>query len=164
MGRNGFTLLELLIVMAIGGILLTIAGVNWNNMQKKSAVETETKMIYADLMATRLDALYSKRARSVVLSSTQFSVYSSSLTSVNPQSRKTLRYPLKWKPASTTLTLSFDSGGLYTAGADLPLCVDPANNLTVSNLGAVDSLVVSAARIKIGKRSGDCDVSNIAEK
>ena len=168
MRDHGLTVLELLVVMAIMGILMAIAVPNWNNLQKKSAIENEVKTMSVDLTALRLDALYAKRPRSVVLSATQFSVYSSSLTSVSPVSSKTLHFPLRWQPASSTLTLTFDASGLCTAAADTPLCVDPDNNLALANPGAVDSLVISAARIKLGKREqgGACDATGtgIAQK
>ena len=165
MRRNGFTLVELLVVLTVMGILLSIATMNWNSMQKKSAVENEAKTVFADLMTARLDALYSKRPRSVVFSGVQFAVYSSSLTSVNPVSRKTLRYPLQWQPAGPSLTLTFDASGLSTAGSDTPVCIDPENNLAIANSGAVDSIVVSAARIKLGKRQGgSCDPLTITQK
>jgi len=164
MRQAGFTLVELIIVMAIMGVLMAIATANWNQMQKKNAVEGEAKALYADLMAVRLDALYTKRPRSVVVTSTGFNVYSSSLTTVGPASGKSLRYPLKWTPASPVLTLTFDVGGLSTAGADTSICVDPDNNLAVTS-GAVDSIVVSTARIKLGKREGgSCEVSGITQR
>jgi prepilin-type N-terminal cleavage/methylation domain-containing protein len=160
MRHDGFTLVEMLVVIAIMGILLAIATPNWSSMLKKNAVESEIKTLYSDLMELRLNALYIKRSRSAVLSGRQFNVYSSSVTSVAPVTSNTLRFPLAWVPAGP-LTLTFDAGGLSTAGEDIAVCVDPESSLAVANPGAVDSLVVSAARIKLGKRQqgGNCDAT-----
>ena len=161
MRRDGFTLVELCSVIAVMGVLLALATLNWNSMQRKSAIENEIKTVYADLMATRLDALYTKRPRSVVLSGARFSVYSSELTSVSALSSTALKYPLKFNTAGSSLTLTFDAGGLSTATGDTALCVVPANDLAADNPGAVDSIVVCAARIKLGKRQqgGVCDTT-----
>jgi type IV fimbrial biogenesis protein FimT len=167
MRRNGFTLVELLVVMAIMGILFSIATMSWSSMQKKNNVEKDVKLVYADLMALRLDALYTKRARSAVVSGKSFAVYSSNATdsAVRPVLVRGLAYPMSWTPAGSTLTLSFDAAGLSTAATDTVLCSDPESNLAAVNSGSVDSVVISTARIKLGKRQGgSCVASAITQK
>jgi prepilin-type N-terminal cleavage/methylation domain-containing protein len=158
MRNHGFTLVELMIVIAVMAILGTIATLSWNSMQKKAAIETQAKTMFGDLMDVRSQALYTKRKRSVVISGSLFKVYSSNLTTVSPVSQKALRYPVVWNSAGTTVT--FDSSGLAN-GSQRSLCIDPDSDLTVVNEATVDSIVISAARINLGKRTGgDCDANN----
>lgn len=165
MREDGFSLVELMVVVAIMGILLAIGTLSWVPMQKKGFIEKEIKILYTDLNDLRLDALYTKRTRSAVLSGTTFRVYSSNATGVNPVSTKELRYPVRWNTTDTSLTLTFDGAGLYTASADTPVCVDPDNNISAQNDVYVDSIVISAARIKLGKKGvGACAATNIAQR
>ena len=142
MRERGFSLVELVVVLAIMGTLLAIVSLNWHEMQMKSAVESEIKKIHADLMEVRLQALYGKKARSVVISGQQFKVYSSAATgSVPPVVTKTLPYAVEWHGGSP---LTFNAQGLTTDVGSL--CIVPTNS------AAVDSIVVSTARINLGKR------------
>jgi len=163
MGQRGFTLVEVIIVIAISAILLTIATLNWNQMQTKAAVETQIKTLHADLMEVRLAALYGKRARSVVISGQVYKEYSSTVTTstTNPVVTKQLQYPVVWNSSGD---LTFDSQGL-TNGTERTICILPTNNTLVINDAAVDSIVVSQARINLGKRTGGgCASANIEQK
>jgi len=161
MREDGFTLLEVLTVMAIIGILLGIATLQFNEMSKKAAIEGQVQTLHADLMAARLKALYGKRDRTVRIIGRQFSLYSSTVTSVIPEQQKTMTFPVF---ANTSTDITFDSNGLTTNL--LSLCIDPLNDLSKSNPASVDSLVVSQARINIGKRraGGACGTATIDQQ
>jgi Tfp pilus assembly protein FimT len=164
MRQDGFSLVELMTVIGIMIILTSLATMNWSSMQKKSFTVKQAKTLYADLNGVRLDALYTKRPRSVVLTHTQFRIYSSTVTTVTPASTTAFGYPVKWNNTDTSLTITFDAAGLSTATADVPLCVDPDNNMAVT-AATVDSVVVATARMKLGKREGtNCAVSGITQK
>lgn len=162
MGKRGFSLVELIIVLAIMGTLMAIATHNWQQMQVKSGVESQIKTMHADLMEIRLQALYRKQPRSVVISGQQFKVYSSMVITSTPLETKQLRYPIVWNSAGTTLT--FDAQGLMN-GNERTICILPTNDTLVVNDAAADSLVVSQARINLGKRTGgDCKSGNVDQK
>lgn len=159
MRERGFSLVELVVVIAITGILLSIATINWNSMQTKSAVESQIKMIHADLMTVRLQALHTKNARSVVISGQVYKAYSSIDTSVGPLETKQLRYPIVWNGGGD---LTFDAQGLTSDIGSL--CVLSTNDINVVNKAAVDSIVVSQARLNLGKRTGgSCASANIVQ-
>lgn len=160
MRDHGFTLIEVLIAIGVMGILMAIATHNWHEMQVKSAVESEIKKIHADLTDIRLQALYSKTPRSVILSGQQFKIYSSLETSVDPIVTKQLRYPIKWNGGGP---LTFDSQGMTSNLGSI--CVLPTNDLAVLNSAAEDSIIVSQTRLNLGKRTGGvCDSDHIDQK
>ncbi|HEX8042296.1 GspH/FimT family pseudopilin [Candidatus Deferrimicrobium sp.] len=60
-GRYGFTLVEIMITIAILGILVVLAVGNFEGMNEKYKVEAETKQFYADIMDARGRAMQRNR-------------------------------------------------------------------------------------------------------
>lgn len=159
MGRNGFSLIELLIVMAIAGTLLAIGTLYFRDMSVKSGIERQTKELYADLMTIRAEALFQKKRRHVVVSATSFSVYSSSVDSVSPLSSKNLTYPVNVDPAD--LEIDFVGSGVAIFNEDRAV-VDAAVCAQTTDKGSVDSIAATKTQIMIGKQnSSGCSYANI---
>lgn len=152
MGARAFSLVELLTVIAIIAILSSIAVLSWNRMTTKGNMEAQIKTVFSDMMTIRSEALYRKRERSVVASGNEFRVYSSSAITSTPLETKTFKFNF-----TGTNTVTFDTSGM-TNGV-VAICVDP-----FPNGAAVDSLIVSQAKIDLGKRGGGCAPANIQQK
>jgi len=159
---RGFTLVELIVVMSIIAILLSIATLSWNRMIVKNAIESQVKTVHADMMGLRLEALYSKRERSAIVSGKTFTIYSSTVITATPLMNRSFKY--NFVPAGTN-TVTFDTSGMAN-GTQVTICVDPFDDLTEANDAAVDSVVVSQARINLGKRDegGNCDTDDVKQK
>ena len=60
MKNHGFSLIELLIVIALIGILLAIAVPNYNETMTKTKIEAQTKELHSAITNARLAALQNK--------------------------------------------------------------------------------------------------------
>lgn len=158
MKRNGFTLVELIVVIAIITTLLAIGVLNFNVFMRKTNIESQTKMLYSDIMKMRSQALFQKRERVVTISPALFLGYSSNVTTGNP----VVRRDFKNSVTATESQVSFDSRGV--AGT-----VDPLGVAICVNEGseaAVDSIVIASTRILMGKKYAGqtCTVNNVSTK
>ncbi|TFH33316.1 MAG: prepilin-type N-terminal cleavage/methylation domain-containing protein [Deltaproteobacteria bacterium] len=70
--QRGFTLVEMMIAIAILGILVVLAVGNFSGMNEKYKVEAETKQFYADIMDARGRAMQRNRWFFVNIASTGY--------------------------------------------------------------------------------------------
>lgn len=150
MSQKGFSIVEMIIVMAIIGVLVAVATLNYSKMQQKASVDGQTRKLLAEITNVRVQALYTKNPRSIKLENNMMKVYPSDDTSVAPQSQVMFAYPIVTNFTDNTIT--FNTSGLVTTVGG-SICIDPAGNLVKENAGSMDSLVVSKARINAGKRN-----------
>jgi len=156
MNERGFSLVELLVVIAVIGILTGIATYEFNKAQRKSAIEGQVRDMYAEIVNARLQSFYTKQPRSVTVSGTQFKVIDT--TSGATLVTKTLPYPVVVDTADNQL--NFDTSG-FTFGKFNAICIEPSDNP-----GYIDSIVISAGKINMGKRNagGACGTGTIVQK
>ena len=157
MRSRGFSLLELVVLMALVSILLSIATLNFREYLQRSKMEAQTRFLYGQLLKARVDAVCQRRTIAVKVYPGRFEVYSSQIADgVEPLQTHLLNFPITWNASST---IEFDKNGITSDfGA---LCLE-----STAGGGAVDSVVVSTTRITIGKKDkGDeCDTDNITAK
>ncbi len=113
MKRAGFSLVELVVILAIMGILFTIATLNFNSWLRKSQVEAKTREIYDSLNEARLNSIYFKKPHAVVFqpNSIQFKQYSSENEAATATGTRILR------TETSTYTLSLKDGVVFTGSA-----------------------------------------------
>lgn len=158
MRQRGFTLVEMVLVVAIIGTLLSIGVLQFNAMQKKSAIEQQVRKVYNKLMEARVEALYTKTPRTAVLGGNKLSIYPTTDGSGTPISELPLSYPMVMGGGFDRVT--FNAGGVMPiSDVDRAICVEPGG--VAENSGNTDSVVISAVKIHMGKRkSGEACVPN----
>lgn len=165
MRSRGFSLLELVVLMALVSILLTIATLNFKEYLDRSRMEAQTRFLYGRLLKARVDAVCQRRSTVVKIYPQRFEVYSSQLdnrSGVEPLQTHRLSYPITsngvWD-ATGGCSITFERDGL--SNQNLSICLEPS-----AGSGGVDSITVFSTRISIGKKDGGdaCKTDNITAK
>lgn len=153
MKTQGFTLVELLIVIVLIGILSTIGTFAFSEYTRKTQITSQTRTLYGDLMEYRLKALYEKKNWTFKINAASYGIYSSANTAVAPVTTTTLKNSVTF---NNTTDVVYDSQGLANVSGKT-VCVSAAND------APVDSLVISFSRVQIGKKKvgTSCAAANI---
>lgn len=150
---GGFTLVEILIALAILGILVILAVGNFEGMNEKYKVEAETKQLYADLMDARGRAMQRNRASIVQINDNNYKTYED--TSPAPDGDGSLQ------STDTLITDANVSHALATGNIAVPLIFNFNRNGIASVTGFIrisssaqpdyDCIWIRATRIKMGQ-------------
>lgn len=158
MSHKGFSIVELVVVIAIIGISLSIVSLNFSAYTKKAQIEKQTRELNSMVMNARLSAIHRKQRTALLFGPKQviFKSYSSPYEdtfspSAAEISSTRLNYEMKmqtgttWSDLSISSTfVSFDTRGL--ASNNITLVITP-----VMYSGGYDCVVVQDARTKIGR-------------
>lgn len=158
-GRNkkGFTLIELMIVMAVVGILAVALGFTYEGWMGRYKVEKATKDLYSDLMTARVNAMTRQRTFFMTLNAANYSMSADTNDSEaldagdTPQfpAPKTVEYPLLWNGAApVNEVISFDKRGIMTNWGTVSLSVSASVDPDY------DCIIIAQTRINMGKMTG----------
>ena len=158
--NSGFSLVELLIVIAIIGIGLAVATLNFNQWIKKTNIEKQTRELFGDLNEARLKSIYTKKRHSIVLNPSNYVFKEYSSENENKANGKVLfskntAYQMTTK-TGTALDgniVEFDIRGFLVVGNNT-IMVNP-----VSSGAAFDCVIISDSRTNLGQMGSD-DVCN----
>lgn len=149
--QSGFTLVEVMVVVAIIGILLAIIALNFTQWNDKYTVESYTKEIYSILMKARNDAATTNIPVSVTLAANLVTTYQDTngdalvnagdRTTASPYPRFTLKSNL-----GLPETIVFDRRGM----------TDNIQAISITGYSpnaspGVDCVVVAVTRINMGR-------------
>lgn len=156
--RAGFSLVEILITLAILGILVMIAVGNFGGVNEKYKVESETKQLYADLMDARGRAMQRNRVSFVRIDGVVYQTYED--TTPAPDGDGTLQQGTDRGVANMTVSHAIDTSNIAAA----PLVFNFNRNGIASVTGYLrfssavkpdyDCITINPTRIKMGQFSG----------
>jgi type IV fimbrial biogenesis protein FimT len=155
--RGGFTLVEVLITIAILGILLMIAVSNFRGLNEKYRVEAETKQLYADLMDARGRAMQRNRIFFVQLSGTGYATYED--TNTPPDGNGTWDNTMDIRVANVTGTHAIITalpGGANTFEFNRNGIASVTGEIRFSSTATpdYDCITITPTRIKMGQYNG----------
>jgi len=151
---QGFSLIELIIVIGIISILLSAAWFGFSAYSRKSKMESQIRTLYADLMTTRAKAMFEKRVMTFQFTTNGYTILADGVTT----DTRSLFYPITWNNATNVI---YGTNGLLNDAADgKSIC------LSQSNEASVDAVVLSVTRVQIGKKNEgtNCEAVNIVAK
>jgi Tfp pilus assembly protein FimT len=153
---------ELVVTIAIMGILMAISTIAFNSWQTKYKIESQTREMFADLADARTRAFTQKKVHGIVFqpnsyvmksysSEAEYKFSADAVTNGVVIMNKPLKYGITKTDTTTAFTDSnssilFDVTGLTTTLTGCTVVINP-----VAASPSVNCLAISAARVNIGR-------------
>jgi len=162
-GRGGFTMVEVLIVLAIVGVLATIAIPNFIRIFGAMRVEEETKRVYVDVVGARSRAVITRRAAFVEFAANRVRTFED--TAPAPDGDGALDAGADRRLAEDNVTHTVDTTGLggttlLTFDLDGVADGDGFFRLVSTVNPEYDCVRVEPTRIRVGKYDPTADACN----
>lgn len=161
MKSRGFALTELVVILAIMGILMTIATINYNNWSRKYAIEAQVKELHSDITSVRLRAIATKLTHRVTLNPNTLSISflnDAGVQTTLPGYPKNLKYPIVQFSSGALSAFSNTDVDFNERGylSDLGLTIAVGIGLGDA---ALNCLAIHTARVNMGRINGNsCDL------
>lgn len=151
--QRGFSLVELIVVIAIISTLLAISWFQFSAYTRKSQMESQTHILYGDLVEARTKALYEKKIMTLQFTANSYTIAADGAVVTT----RKLAYPVEWNNAAN---VEYGTTGLLNnaAAEGKTICIAQAND------APVDSVVISMTRVQIGKRKEGADCVSSSDK
>ncbi len=161
LGRRGVTLLELLVVIAVSGIMMGIAGFTVQGLRDRYDMERQVRQMQSDMMNTRIQAFQRKRVYFVTVTNSGYQITEdtneSGGTTPDPGDRALWSVPKQFKFHSQwNGTFIMKPNGLISKSI-YPLLANAALAIRFDTVGIkpeYDCISVGPTRIKAGRWNG----------
>ena len=156
MNKKGFTLIELMVVVAIVAMLATLALTGYHSTREKVKVENEIKALYGNLQNAKMRAFAEKRVWGIYWGSSPFTSYEMRYDTDGDESItdsggynstgtvSDLQYPIESSFSGSATYVRFYPSGLTTSLGSFHVNSSEAE---------YDCVSVANSRIKMGKWS-----------
>jgi prepilin-type N-terminal cleavage/methylation domain-containing protein len=167
MRQDGFSLIELIVVMGILVILVSIAGYYGHDALVGSQAENQTREMFSDLMNARVSAMQKNRVFFVTLAANQYAIYEDTYNAASPTSLdgdgnlQAGNDRLVKQKATTYALYSFGTTTFnFAPCGTCDLSSGPTNTIHIVSTSApsFDCIILSTTRLLMGKWNGtDCN-------
>jgi prepilin-type N-terminal cleavage/methylation domain-containing protein len=165
--QHGVSLIESVIVIALIGILVTIAALNFRDMTIKSNIESQIKQMYSDLMTARIEAMDRTTYHFVTLNANRYTVTEDTVGNCTNSNCVYVagagNDPSPYQPAPMPNAILWNSGNGPATPSNVEIIFDNRGLVQVTTgtisitdtIGAAyDCIIIETTKINMGAMSG----------
>ena len=162
MKQHGFTIIEIIVVLAICGILAAIGTLSFSKMTTKANIESQIKQMYSDLMTARIEAMDRTTCHFVTLNAQQYAVYEDTLGTCTIAGENLLLNP---PPMTNAILWNSGNGAVTPSGVQIIFDSRGLVQVTIGTISindtvgaAYDCILIETTKTSMGAMNGEtCD-------